>query len=148
MDDVDSVDLSSSDSVDSTYSDTSENANNNVNVNEVVNTSTENNSSSNNISNISDNTTNQTQQNSSNYTSLMNLKKNNNKINIFGDHCHEYIIDKDYKAVEVELKKIQNIDHILISEIRLNYEGVCNPDTFKSCAKNSLFCICIYIYIL
>jgi len=68
----------------------------------------------------------------------MNL---NDQQNISADNCHQYIINKQYQAVNLELTNLQNVDHILVAEQEADFNG-CNPNSFKACSNNTLFCIC------
>ena len=86
-------------------------------------------------SNISQEST----QNLSNIT-YMSLK---DKKNLTGTNCHQYVIDKKYKSVDLELKKLKNVDHVLISEVEVEF-NVCNPDVFKTCSDKSHYCICYF----
>jgi len=84
-------------------------------------------------SNISQEST----QNLSNIT-YMSLK---DKKNLTGTNCHKYVIDKKFKSVELELKKLQNVDHVLISEVEVGF-NVCNAEVFRTCSDKSHYCIC------
>lgn len=63
------------------------------------------------------------------------------KIQIIGQNCHKYVIDKEYKAVYLELSNLTNIDHILVSERDEDFSD-CNQNSFMACSNKTIFCIC------
>lgn len=63
------------------------------------------------------------------------------ELELVAQNCHQYVISKDYRGVKITLSDLQNVSHILVSERPEDF-SVCDPDSFKSCSHNTLFCIC------
>lgn len=120
---------------------------NGTNTGNENNSGTSNNTSIENFSNISDNNSNNSNEsNTSNATKKEILNstylKIKDKVKIVKENCHEYIIDKDYKSIELQLDDLKNVTHILISEFEVEFKS-CDFSAFKGCSNKSHYCICI-----
>lgn len=114
---------------------------NDTNTNSTIN---ENNSNS----STNNSETNETKKNSTenNYVLNSTSLKLKQKTKIIKENCHKYIIDKDYKSIQLEFDDLKNVSHILISEFEVEFNNSCNPDSFKQCSNKSNYCICIFFY--
>lgn len=103
-----------------------------------------NNTSNENASNISENNSNESNTSTATKKEILNTTylKIKDKIKIIKENCHEYIIDKDYKSIELQLDDLKNVTHILISEFKVEFQS-CDPAAFKRCSNKSHYCICI-----